>query len=91
MTIDGDTIVFKSWPFFFAAVAQDRKTAEVRLLSAQEERELASTPVALQHIRIVNAENPAETITRELSGVFRVGQMLGSEMHLFCWRVGAAA
>lgn len=89
MKIDGDTITFKAWPFYYEAVVANRKTAEVRLLDSKEVRALYAPGAEFRYVRIVNTRDESQEVTRELSGVFEVGRLLGSELHMFCWRVPA--
>ena len=97
MKIEGDTIVFKSWPHNYAVEKSGKKPCTVRVIPSSElSNELYSfleenfdyngVANAEPKIRIVRTgENPAE-FERQLLYADEIGDLAGSNIYLFCWR-----
>ena len=100
MKIEGDTIVFKSWPHWYKLEKKGIKPATVRQV-AGEEKEAVSAFLGnyylFRHkdtpkpkIEIWNADidrqSEQQHFTRELLSGEKIGELLDADIYLFCWR-----
>jgi hypothetical protein len=98
MKIEGDTIVFKSWPHWYKLEKKGIKPATVRQAAGAEKEAVrayldnyylfrhGNTPKPRIEIRNVDPERADEHFRRELLSGELIGEILDSELYLFCWR-----
>ena len=87
MRIEGNTVIFRSYPSMYEKEESGVKPNTVRILDFCEISQVIENWKELKYIRIEEVGHD-RSFTRELTDITEVGELLGKEVFVFSWRHG---
>ncbi len=88
MRIEGNTVIFRSYPSMYEKEESGKKPNTVRILDSYEASQVFENWEKLKYIRIMEEgrHTRSRSFTRELTDITEVGELLGKEVFVFSWR-----
>jgi len=85
MRIEGNTVIFRSYPSMYEKEESGVKPNTVRILDFCEISQVIENWKELKYIRIEEVGHD-RSFTRELTDITEVGELLGKSVYVFSWR-----
>ena len=85
MRIEGNTVIFRSYPSMYEVEESGVKPNTVRILDFCETSQVIENWDKLTHIRIEEVGHD-RSFTRELTDITELGELLGKDVFVFSWR-----